>query len=89
MNLPRRLIAALAACFLLASCATSPPPVTAPPKPLPAEFGVRCPSPPPAPPMRGDVDPVAEALKGMYDLYALCAGRVVERLLWDEQEAQR
>lgn len=39
--------------------------------------------------MRGDVDPVAEALKGMYDLYALCAGRVVERLLWDEQEAQR
>ncbi len=39
--------------------------------------------------MSGEVDPVALALVQMYDLYALCAGRTVERIQWDETEAQR
>lgn len=89
MNSPLRLIAALAACFLLASCETLPRPGIALPKPLPAELGVRCPEPPPAPPLTGEVDPVAKALHGMYDLYGLCAGKVVERIEWDEREGLR
>lgn len=39
--------------------------------------------------MTGEVDPVAMALVQMYDLYAICAGRTVERIKWDESEAQR
>lgn len=39
--------------------------------------------------MSGEVDPVAEALVQMYDLYAICAGRTVERIKWDESEALR
>ena len=50
---------------------------------------MRCPLPPPAPPLTGEVDPVAEALKGMYDLYAICAGRTVDRIEWDEREGAR
>ena len=89
MNSMPRLPTVLVACSLLASCATSPPRESVLPRPLPAELGVRCPSPPPAPPLTGEVDPVAEALKGMYDLYAICAGRTVERIEWDEQEGAR
>lgn len=73
------LAAALAVCSMLASCASSPRPVNVLPKPLPAEFAVRCPAPPPAPSTR-EVDPVALALKDMYDLYGLCAGRVADWL---------
>ena len=39
--------------------------------------------------MTGEVDPVAIALVQMYDLYAVCAGRVVERIKWDESEDLR
>lgn len=39
--------------------------------------------------MSGEVDPVALALVQMYDLYALCAGRMVERIKWDEAEVLR
>ena len=39
--------------------------------------------------MSGEVDPVGEALLQMYGLYALCAGRMVERIKWDEAEALR
>ena len=35
-----------------------------------------------APPLSGEVDPVALALKNMFDLYGLCAGRVVDFLDW-------
>lgn len=80
------LTAALAASFLLASCAASPMPATAPPRPLPAELAVRCPPPPMAPPLSGEVDPVAVALKDMYDLYGLCAGRFVGLLNWIDGE---
>lgn len=81
MRLPLPLTAALAACFLLTSCASFRPPVTALPKPLPAEYRVRCPAPPPAPP-GPEVDPVAAALKDLYDLYGVCAGRVVDLTDW-------
>lgn len=74
MRSPALLTAALAACFLLTSCASSTPPPPAPPKPLPTEAVQRCPPPLPAPKGR-EVDPVAETLKGMYDLYGVCAGR--------------
>ena len=35
------------------------------------------------------MDPVAQALKEMYDLYAICAGMTAERIRWDEQETLR
>ena len=86
MRSRRLLIAALAACFLLASCATSLKPATELQKPLPAEYQARCPAPPPAPPESGEVDPVANALKAMYDLYGLCAGRTIWLLNWIDGE---
>ena len=70
---------ALAACFLLTACASSPKPGPALQKPLPAEYAVRCPAPAPAPSGR-EVDPVAVALKDLYDLYGICAGRMVDLL---------
>ena len=85
MHSLRPLLPALAACFLLTSCANSPPRATAPPRPLPAEYSVRCPAPPPAPPASGEVDAVAAALKELYDLYGLCAGRLVDLLDWMDQ----
>ena len=88
MNSPKRLTAALAACFLLASCATSPTPATGLQKQPPAEYAVRCPPPPPTP--RGlQVDPVALELKSMYDLYGLCAGRMTDLLNWIDTEGMR
>lgn len=39
--------------------------------------------------MTGEVDPVALALVQLYDLYAVCAGRVVEHIKWHESEALR
>ena len=71
--------AALAVCFLLTSCASSPPPVSALPRPLPAEYTTRCPAPAPAP-ASPEVDTVAAALKDLYDLYGICAGRMVDLL---------
>ena len=82
MRLTPLLTAALAAPFLLASCASLPRPAMPLPRPLPAELAVRCPAPPPAPPGSGEVDPVAVALKDMYDLYGTCAGRLVDLLNW-------
>lgn len=76
-----RLIAVLSVSFLMASCASSPPPVTEPPRPLPAEYATRCASPPPAPQGPGMND-VAQALNDMYHAYGLCAGRLVDLLDW-------
>ena len=86
MRLPLPPIAALTALFLLTCCASSPPPVTALPPPLPAEYAARCPSPPPAP-TGSEVDAVAVELKQMYDLYGLCAGRLVDLLDWLQGDA--
>jgi len=70
---------ALAACSLLMACASSPTRTLAPPKPLPSEYAVRCPM-PAAPPSGREVDPVLVALKDLYDLYGICAGRMVDLL---------
>lgn len=83
--LPLRLTA-LTACFLLASCAASTPPVTAQPRPPPAEYAVRCPPPPPTP--NDKADDVAAALMDMYALYGLCAGRLVDLLDWMDGGSQ-
>lgn len=88
MRSPLRPLIALAACFLLASCAASTKPAPALPKPLPAEYAVRCPAPPPAP-RSLQVDPVALELKSMYDLYGLCAGRMTDLLNWLDTEDAR
>lgn len=87
MRFPKPLAIALAACFLLTACASSPTPNVALPKPLPAEYAVRCPAPPPAPTGR-EVDPVAATLKELYDLYGLCAGRLVDLLDWFDEGQQ-
>lgn len=79
MRLPSLLPVALAALLMLASCASLPPPATALPKPLPAEYATRCPPPAPAP-SGPEIDPVANELKQMYDLYGTCAGRFADLL---------
>ena len=78
MRSPLLLTAAMAACFLLTSCASSPPVGTGLPKPLPAASRELCPQPAPAPPLSGEVDAVAEALQALYDLYGICAGRLFD-----------
>lgn len=84
----RNLLAiALAVCFLLTSCANSRPPVTAPPKPLPAASVQLCPLPPAVDSNKGD-DLVA-ALKQLLDMYGTCAGRLVELLDWLDDQAAK
>ena len=73
------LTAALAACFLLTSCSSSPPLAPALPRPLPAEYAVRCPPPTPEP-ASSRADDVVATLKDLYDLYGVCAGRMVDLL---------
>lgn len=73
--------AALAACFLMTSCAASAPRAIELQRPLPAELAQRCPK-PAAPPTRGEVDAVATTLKELYDLYGICAGRLADLLDW-------
>ena len=79
MRLPALPAAALAACLMTASCASSAPPASALPPPLPAEYAQRCPPPAPLPPT-GEVDAVAIALKDLFDLYGQCAGRMADLL---------
>lgn len=74
-----RLAIALAACSLLTACASSPTRTPVPLRPLPSEYAVRCPM-PPAPPSGREVDPVFVTLKDLYDLYGICAGRMVDLL---------
>jgi hypothetical protein len=88
MRWPRALLAALAACSTLASCASSRPPALALPLPLPAELAQRCP--PPAEPKGPRADDVVLALKQLYDQYALCAGRHADLLRWlNDHESTR
>ena len=80
MPWPQRLTAALAVCLMLASCASSPRPGTVLPRPLPVvlppEHAARCPA--PGMPPGQDADAVALALKDLYDLYGVCAGRLAD-----------
>lgn len=78
MRSPFMLLPALIVCLTMASCASSAPPVTAPPKPLPAEYRVRCQAPPALPGPKAD--DVIATLKELYDEYGVCAGRVADLL---------
>ncbi len=80
MCLLRRLACVLTFGLLLASCASSKPPVTAPPPPLPAGLMSPCPAPPPVP--ANNPDAMVVGLKRMYDRYGLCAGRLFELQRW-------
>jgi len=82
MRSPKLPLAALIALFLLTSCASYRPPVSAPPPPLPAEYVALCP--PPVAPQGHEVDDVARTLKVLYDQYGLCAGRMADLLDWLE-----
>lgn len=82
-SLPLRL-SALTVCLTLASCSSSMPPAIVQPRPLPAALAVSCP--PPTEAMNNSADAVAVALKEMYDLYGLCAGRLTELVNYLEQE---
>ena len=71
---------ALFATLMLTACGSLEKPGTALPKPLPAEYAVSCPEPPfPSSP---GTDDSAVALKKMYDLYGLCAGRFIDLVDW-------
>lgn len=52
---------------------------------LPAELAVRCP--PPVKQQDSSMDAAGLALKGMYDLYAVCAGRLVDLIDWTTGKA--
>jgi hypothetical protein len=79
MRCLKPLLIALTACSLTACSTTLPPPVPALPKPLPAEYSVRCPFNLPGP-TSSHVDDAAMALLEMYALYGLCAGRMADLL---------
>lgn len=57
------------------------------PRPLPAVLAVPCP--PPIEVMNSHADSIAVGLKEMYDLYGLCAGRLVDLVQYLEQEQSR
>ena len=67
-----RLLSVLAACLMTASCASSPMPLPALPRPLPAALLQPCPAPPA--PASGKADEVATVLMQVYGLYGQCAG---------------
>lgn len=75
-----KLFAVLCATLMMTACASSSKPVTALPMQLPPEYAVRC----PAPPLPSDAssDAVMIVLKEMYDLYGVCAGRLVDVVDW-------
>ena len=79
MRLPLLRLPALLACSTMLSCAHSPPPVSAPPEPLPAAYLLGCEM--PSEPADASCDATAQALKSLYDQYGACAGR-----LWDLQD---
>lgn len=83
MRSPLPLAAALAACLTLASCANLKPPASVPPPPQPAALATQCP--PPPEPADNSADAAMLALKSMYDLYGLCAGRLVELVNWMQE----
>ena len=84
MHSPKRLMYALSACWLLASCASSMPPVSVPPRPLPAALLALC----PPPPQRSgpDMDALTVDLKRNYDAYGACAGLHADLVQWLERD---
>ncbi len=80
MRSPRLPAAVLIAASMLTACGSSRPPVIVQPRLLPAEYSVLCPTPPA--PASDSADDGALALKAMYDLYGVCAGRLVDLVDW-------
>jgi len=80
MHLLKLLGTALVAALMTTSCASLPTPAPAPPQQLPAEYATQCP--PPVAPASNLSDDAAIALKEMYDLYGICAGRLIDLVDW-------
>lgn len=80
MRLPKRLICALLACWMLASCARLTPPGPQPLRPLPAALLALCPPPPHS--GGADMDALVLTLKRSYDAYGACAGQHAELVRW-------
>lgn len=77
MHSVKRLLSALSACLMMTSCGNSAKPDSVPqpqqPMVFPAEMTVKCP--PPEAADDNSMDASAVALKKLYDLYGICAGR--------------
>ena len=91
MRSPNRLLAALAACLVLASCGSFKQPSSGPPPPpakaYPAAALQLCQAPPP---LQGShADDSASALLNLYVLYALCAGIHADLVWWIETQNGR
>lgn len=86
MRSRQRLVIVLAAALMMASCASSAPPVTGLQRPLPAAALQLCPAPPlfPGP----EVDDVAATLMDMYGLYGQCAGMHADLVHAEEDASQ-
>lgn len=80
MPFRKRLLAALLVASTLTACASSTPRQTAQPRVLPAEYATRCP--PPVRAADNGSDAMAIALHDMYELYGVCAGRLVDLVDW-------
>ena len=83
----RRLAFVLVASLMLASCSASTPPVIVQPAPLPAVLLQPCPE--PVASGDGSMDATGLALKGMYDLYGICAGKVAELINYVESDGRK
>ena len=86
-----RLLVALAACSVLASCGSFKQPSSAPPPPpstvYPAAALQLCQAPPS--PQGMHVDDTAKALLHLYGLYGLCAGIHAELVRWAETQGRQ
>src|SRR5207245_2143841 len=80
MHLLKPLAVALIAAMTMTSCAIYPKPVVEQPQLLPVEYATQCPA--PAHPASNHADDMTVALKEMYDLYGICAGRLIDVVDW-------
>lgn len=88
MRSPNRLLAALAACLVLASCGSFKQPSSAPPPPpakaYPAAALQLCQAPPGL--QGASADDAARTLLHLYFLYAMCAGIHADLVHWIETQ---
>lgn len=82
MYWPTPLLPALIAATMLASCASSKLPVSAPPAPPPAASMALCPAPPAL--IGNSMDAITLTLKSSYDAYGACALTHAELVRWIE-----
>ena len=76
----KRLVCALSACLMIASCASYRPPGSGLQQPRPEAYMTPCSA--PAEPRGSEADALVVTLKEVYDQYGLCAGRLVELQRW-------